>query len=71
MKAVLDIILPKVLPQSITFQTVKHEGEADLERSIPIKLKAFKTPDTLVRTCTVSSSRTRLITCLAARKLII
>jgi len=46
MKAVLDIILPKLLPPDVTFRTIKHEGKTDLERSIPIKLRAYRTPDT-------------------------
>lgn len=43
-KAVLDEILPSILPEDVTFQTIKHEGKSDLEKSIPRKLKAFKMP---------------------------
>lgn len=46
MKAVLDVILPKILPENVTFMTIKHEGKTDLEHSIPRKLRAFKTPET-------------------------
>jgi len=46
MKALLDILLPKVLPESVAFQCIPHEGKQDLEKSIPRKLKAWKTPDT-------------------------
>ncbi len=46
MKALLDIILPKILPESVKFLCIPHEGKQDLEKSIPRKLKAWKTPDT-------------------------
>jgi hypothetical protein len=45
MKAVLDQILPSILPENVTFQTIKHEGKSDLEKSIPRKLRAFRIPD--------------------------
>lgn len=44
MKAVLDEILPSMLPEGYTFQTIKHEGKTDLEKSIPRKLRAFRIP---------------------------
>ena len=46
MKALLDILLPKVLPKSVEFLCIPHEGKQDLEKSIPRKLKAWKKPDT-------------------------
>jgi hypothetical protein len=46
MKALLDILLPKFLPEFVTFQCIPHEGKQDLEKSIPRKLNAWKTPDT-------------------------
>ncbi|WP_218032471.1 DUF4276 family protein [Paenibacillus humicus] len=46
MKSVLDVILPKLLPSHVAFRTIKHEGKSDLEKSIPIKLRAFQTPNT-------------------------
>nr|WP_106790324.1 DUF4276 family protein [Massilistercora timonensis] len=46
MKAVLDIILPQILPESVTFRTIPHCGKSDLEASIPHKLKAWREPDT-------------------------
>jgi hypothetical protein len=46
MKALLDILLPKVLPQGINFLCIPHEGKQDLEKSIPRKLRAWQTPDT-------------------------
>ncbi len=46
MKVFLDELLPRVLPPEITFQTIPHEGKSDLEKSIPRKLRAWRTPDT-------------------------
>lgn len=46
MKAVLDIILPKILPETVRFKTIPHSGKSDLEASIPHKLKAWREPDT-------------------------
>lgn len=45
MKEVLDIILPKILPQDIVFKTIAHSGKSDLQESIPHKLKAWRQPD--------------------------
>lgn len=41
MKAVLDVILPKILPNNVEFTTIPHEGKNDLKKSIPIKLRAW------------------------------
>ncbi len=46
MKELLDGILPKILPDGITFKTIPHEGKYDLERSLPIKLRAWNESDT-------------------------
>ena len=35
MKELLDGILPKILPDNITFKTIPHEGKYDLEKSFP------------------------------------
>ena len=40
----LDIFLPRFLPDTITFQTVPHEGKQDLEKSLPRKLRGWVTP---------------------------
>ena len=45
MKYLLDGILPKILPECVNFQTIPHEGKSDLEKSLPIKLKAWNEPD--------------------------
>lgn len=41
MKCFLDGILPKVLPEEISYITIPHEGKSDLQKSIPIKLRAW------------------------------
>jgi hypothetical protein len=46
MKEVLKVILPKVLPESICFILIPHEGKSDLEKSIPRKLRAWRDPAT-------------------------
>jgi hypothetical protein len=46
MKALLDILLPQILPPEIEFLCIPHEGKQDLEKSIPRKLRAWQTPDT-------------------------
>ena len=42
MKHFLDGILPKILPPDVGFITVPHEGKSDLQKSVPIKLRAWK-----------------------------
>lgn len=47
MKVLLDELLPRLIPDWVMhehFQCVQHEGKSDLDRSIPIKLKAWKEP---------------------------
>ena len=44
MKALLDILLPQILPPEIDFLCIPHEGKQDLEKSIPRKLRAWQTP---------------------------
>ncbi len=46
MKALLDILLPQILPDGINFLCIPHEGKQDLEKSIPRKLRAWQTPNT-------------------------
>lgn len=45
MKHLLDILLPRILPDGVTFQTVPHNGKQDLERSIPRKLRGWNEPE--------------------------
>ena len=44
MKYLLDILLPRILPSDVVFQTVPHSGKRDLERSIPRKLRGWNEP---------------------------
>lgn len=44
-KELLDILLPRILPPGISFITIPHEGKADLQKSVTIKLKAWNEPD--------------------------
>ncbi len=41
MKEVLDILIPPILPDNMTFQTIPHRGKQDLEKSIPRKIKGW------------------------------
>ena len=41
MKEMLNILLPKIIPDGISYQCIPHEGKQDLEKSIPRKLNAF------------------------------
>lgn len=43
MKILLEGLLPRVLPK-LNFLCVSHDGAHDLERSIPIKLRAWREP---------------------------
>lgn len=45
MKEVLDILLPRILPEHVYFKTIAHSGKSDLQESIPRKLKAWRQPD--------------------------
>ena len=45
-KHLLDVILPQILPSCVTFLCIPHRGRGDLQKSIPIKLRAWRTPDT-------------------------
>ncbi len=42
MKNVLEEILPKIIPEQ-SFICIAHQGKQDLAKSIPIKIRAFKT----------------------------
>jgi len=44
MVEVLEVLLPKLLPETVFFQLVPHEGKRDLDRSIPRKLRAWRAP---------------------------
>lgn len=44
MKETLEILLPKIIPPTIYYKCIAHEGKQNLEKSIPRKLKAWKKP---------------------------
>lgn len=44
-KAFLDGFLPRILPDTISFQIIPHEGKSDLEKSIPRKLRGWREPN--------------------------
>lgn len=43
-KYLLDVLLPKILPEGVEFQTIPHKGKRDLQRSIPRKLRGWNEP---------------------------
>ncbi len=45
-KVLLDELLPRILPEGVSFLTIPHEGKSDLQLSIPKKLAAWNVPDT-------------------------
>jgi hypothetical protein len=48
MKVFLDSLLLRLFPmwrEGVDFLCVKHEGKSDLDKSIPIKLRAWKEPN--------------------------
>lgn len=45
MKYFLDGILPRILPEGISYITILHEGKFDLQKSIPKKLKGWTAKD--------------------------
>jgi len=44
MKCLLEGVLPKILPQGVSYQLIPHRGKQDLRRSIPNKLRAWNEP---------------------------
>ncbi len=45
-KKFLEGLLPKILPSCVIPVYIPHEGRSDLQKSIPVKLKAWRTPNT-------------------------
>jgi len=43
-KEVLNVLLPRILPEGTDFKLIAHEGKSDLEKSIPRKLRAWQDP---------------------------
>jgi hypothetical protein len=46
-KALLEGLLPRILPAHVEVTLLAFEGKQDLEKNIPMKLKAWRKPDTL------------------------
>lgn len=46
-KVMLDIVLPKILPSGVEFDTFFFQGKQDLEKNIEKKLKNWQTPNTV------------------------
>ncbi len=46
-KEMLKGVLPKILPDDMILQYVVFEGKQDLEKRLPIRLRAWQTPNTL------------------------
>ncbi len=40
----LKIVVPRIVPEHVECRYVPHEGKTDLEKSIPRKLRAWRTP---------------------------
>lgn len=45
-KVFLDAFLPRIIPAEHSFLTVAHQGKSELQKSIPRKLRGWRTPDT-------------------------
>ena len=45
MRALLDVLLPKLLPEGWNHRVVPHQGWRDLQQSAPRKLKAWRNPN--------------------------
>ena len=46
-EGMLKGVLPKILPKTITPRFVVFEGKQDLEKRLPLRLRAWRQPDTL------------------------
>ena len=44
MAALLEGVLPRIVPTSVAYQVVPHEGKSDLKKSLPRKLTAWGVP---------------------------
>ncbi len=42
MSEMLNVLLPRIIPENITYKCIAHEGKQNLEKSIPRKLTALK-----------------------------
>jgi len=44
MAALLEGLLPRLVPDHVAFKLIPHDGKTDLEKSIPRKLRAWQDP---------------------------
>jgi len=44
-KVMLEGLLPRLLPETVSFRCIAFEGKQDLEKQLPKKLKAWLAPD--------------------------
>ena len=45
-KVLLESLLPRILPNDVSFLCIPHEGKQDLEKSLPVKLRHWNVPNT-------------------------
>ena len=45
-KALLNQLLPRLLPRGVTYHCIAFEGKQDLEKQLPIKLRGWRHPNT-------------------------
>ena len=45
-KDFLCALLPKILPPDVDYRCIPHQGRGNLRKSIPIKLRGWRTPNT-------------------------
>lgn len=45
MAALLEVVLPTLVPSAVAFRVIPHQGKNDLDRSFPRKLKAWGNPN--------------------------
>jgi hypothetical protein len=44
MQEVLRVLIPRLVPEGVVCRYVPHEGKKDLQKSLPRKLRAWRTP---------------------------
>ncbi len=44
----LQKLLPQILPSDVTFRCIPHQGKSALQKSIPVKLRAWLNPNTFL-----------------------
>lgn len=49
MKELIDGLIPRILPEEVSFLSIPHEGKSDLEKSIPRKISSWRDADPNVK----------------------